>query len=91
MNVFDGILLASGGLDSTVLAYELERRKKNIILLFIKYGQHCHEIELSSLKKLAPKRFLDNIVVINIGDIYKESNSRMIKEADLWNDKIKQL
>ena len=42
---YDGLLLASGGMDSTVLAYDLANKKQNIIILFIDYGQHCKEKE----------------------------------------------
>ncbi len=89
MHEFDGILLASGGMDSTVLAYDLEYKKQNILLLFLDYGQHCAQKEYETLKKVAPKKFKKNIKIIRIGDIYKESNSRMIIEANLWADKVK--
>lgn len=85
---FDGVLLASGGMDSTVLAYNLAQQQMNIILLFLDYGQHCIQQEYETLKTVAPAIFKDNIKVIKIGDIYKESNSRMIKEANLWTDNI---
>ena len=87
MNV-DGVLLASGGMDSTVLAYDLARRKKKIILLFLDYGQHCASKELNTLKSVAPQEYRENIRIIRIGDIYKESKSRMIVEADLWKDDV---
>ena len=38
MNQYDGLLLASGGMDSTVLAYMLEKENKNVLILFINYG-----------------------------------------------------
>ena len=41
MNNYDGVLLASGGMDSTVLAYDLASKGLNIIILFLDYGQHC--------------------------------------------------
>lgn len=88
MGVFDGVLLASGGMDSTVLAYCLEKEGKNIIPLFLNYGQHCVNKEYDTLKQVLPNKFKDNIKVIKIGDIYKDSNSRMIKEANLWVDNV---
>lgn len=84
----DGVLLASGGMDSTVLAYDLARKKEKIILLFLDYGQHCSAKELSTLKSVAPSEYKDKIRIIRIGDIYKESNSRMIVEANLWKDDV---
>lgn len=86
MEIYDGVLLASGGLDSTVLAYKLEAENKNIIPLFLDYGQHCMNTEYDTLVRVVPKRFKSNIRILKISDIYKESNSRMIKEADLWKD-----
>ena len=50
MSAYDGVLLASGGMDSTVLAYDLANRKQNIILLFLDYGQHCKETEYENCK-----------------------------------------
>lgn len=88
MSEFEGVLLASGGMDSTVLAHWLEQDQKNIILLFLDYGQHCRDKELDVLKNVAPIRFKDNIRIIQIGDIYRNSNSRMIKEANLWIDNV---
>ena len=45
MAIYDGILLASGGMDSTVLAYDLAQKGEKVILLFLDYGQHCAEKE----------------------------------------------
>lgn len=88
MSNFDGVLLASGGMDSTVLAYDLASKGKNIILLFLNYGQHCAKKEYETLKNVLPDIYEDNVRIIKLGDIYKESNSRMIKEANLWVDSI---
>jgi len=88
MEMHDGVLLASGGMDSTVLAYDLAQKNKDIILLFLDYGQHCVKKELETLKSVTPNRYKDNIRIIKIDDIYKESHSRMIVEANLWTDNI---
>ena len=88
MSNYDGVLLASGGMDSTVMAYDLAEKGKNIILLFIDYGQHCVEKELETLKYVLPERYKNNIRIIQIRDVYKESGSRMIVEANLWVDTI---
>jgi len=88
MKSYDGILLASGGMDSTVLAYDLAQKDENILLLFLDYGQHCAKKELETLRKVLPKKYKDNLRIIKIADIYKESNSRMIIEANLWTDNI---
>lgn len=85
---YDGLLLASGGMDSTVLAHDLERQGKSILVLFLDYGQHCAKTEYETLVRLMPEAYKDNIKILNIGDIYKESHSRMIVEADLWVDSV---
>lgn len=85
---YDGVLLASGGLDSTVLAYKLEAENKNIIILFLDYGQHCMKKEYETLLHVIPEKYKEQIRIIKVGDVYKESNSRMIKEANLWNDTV---
>ena len=88
MTNYDGVLLASGGMDSTVLAYDLANQGQNIVLLFLDYGQHCAKTELETLKRVVPPQFENNTRIIKIGDIYKESNSRMIVEANLWVDNV---
>lgn len=85
---FDGVLLASGGLDSTVLAYDLLSEGKSIVPLFLRYGQHCAVKEYDTLCKLMPREYQENIEIINIEDIYAHSKSRMIIEANLWEDEI---
>lgn len=86
--IFDGVLLASGGMDSTVLSYYLKKQNCAILPLFLDYGQHCRDKEYRTLKSVIHEDFRNDIQIIRIGDIYKESNSRLIKEANLWNDSI---
>lgn len=86
--IFDGVLLASGGMDSTVLAYKLLREGKNILPVFINYGQHCANTEYERFLKLLPNSFLKNHEKINIADVYKHSKSRMIRETNLWEEEI---
>lgn len=87
-NSFNCLLLASGGMDSTVLAYKLAKEKKKAIILFIDYGQHCKEKEYQTLLQVLPVEYADNVRVIKIGDVYRESSSRMIIEANLWEDNV---
>lgn len=88
MEAYDGVLLASGGMDSTVLAYDLAQKGQRIVLLFLDYGQHCVEMEWETLKRVSPQLYKNDIRIIKIGDVYKESQSRMIIEANLWADNI---
>jgi 7-cyano-7-deazaguanine synthase len=84
----DGILLASGGLDSTTLAYWMQEEGIDFVPLFINYGQHCAETEFLTLKNVIPKSKLSKIEVIDVSQIYKKSKSKFIQEADLWNESI---
>lgn len=88
MAKFDALLMASGGLDSTVMAYWLKEQGKNVLPLFIDYGQHFKEEEYKTLNKVIPKEFKEGIRIIRVSDIYKNSKSRMIDEPDLWNDDV---
>lgn len=84
----DGILLASGGLDSTTMAYWLKKENINFIPLFIDYGQHCVNTELETLKKVLPESHTNLIETVDVKSIYKHSNSRFIKPAKLWEEEI---
>ena len=75
-------------MDSTVLAYKLAKERKKVIVLFIDYGQHCRDKEYRTLLKVIPPEYINNVRIIRIGDVYKESNSRMIIEANLWEDSV---
>ena len=86
--LYDAVLLCSGGLDSTTLAFWLLKNKINFLPLFLNYGQHCAQTELNKLEELLPTDYNRNVVSINISDIYLESNSRLIKEANLWKEKV---
>ncbi|QRM90327.1 7-cyano-7-deazaguanine synthase [Lacinutrix sp. WUR7] len=82
------ILLASGGLDSTTMAYWLLDKGIDFIPLFIKYGQHCVDTELETLKSVLPKTHIDRIEIIDISSVYKYSKSKFINEANLWEEEI---
>jgi 7-cyano-7-deazaguanine synthase len=84
----DGILLASGGLDSTTLAYWLLNQGIQFVPVFIDYGQHCALTELESLRKVLPRSHTDKIEIIDIKSVYKYSRSRFIQAADLWSEPI---
>ncbi|NMF01137.1 hypothetical protein HF838_23340 [Aneurinibacillus aneurinilyticus] len=80
--------MASGGLDSTVLAYWLREKGKNVLPLFINYGQHCTKTERETLERLLPTEYVESIRTVNISDIYINSKSRMIVEPNLWEDDV---
>ncbi len=84
----DGILLASGGLDSTTMAFWLLNKGIDFVPLFLNYGQHCAETEFETLKKVLPSTHLSKIEYIDIKAIYSKSKSRFIKAANLWEEQI---
>jgi queuosine biosynthesis protein QueC len=85
---YDALLLASGGLDSTVLAYKLLAEGKKIMPVFLRYGQHFADTEFNTLLNVLPPKLLSHVKVINIEDIFKNSESRMIIEPNLWLDVV---
>jgi 7-cyano-7-deazaguanine synthase len=84
----DGVLLASGGLDSTTMAYWLLDHGINFTPLFINYGQHCAQTEYETLKKVLPISHRDRIETVDIQSVYKRSNSKFIKPASLWEENV---
>ena len=78
----------SGGLDSTTLMYQFVKQGVDFTPLFINYGQHCAEHELETLRKVIPAQYADKIEIIDVSSIYKYSQSRFIKPANLWEDEV---
>ncbi len=81
------LLLASGGLDSTTVAYELASKGVHVVPLFFDYGQHCAEIEWNRVNEVLPVD-MQRPERFNISDIFRGSQSRLIREADLWKDQV---
>lgn len=81
------MLLASGGLDSTTLAYKLVSRGTIVYPLFLDYGQHCAEKEWKTCQEVLQGRTLKPEKVL-IADIYRGSSSRLIVEPDIWQDSV---
>jgi 7-cyano-7-deazaguanine synthase len=82
------VLLASGGLDSTVLAYWLASRGTDVRVAFLDYGQHCVETEFRTLQEVIPTTFRSTIQRINVSSVFRSSGSRLIQQADLWSDPL---
>ena len=88
MNLQPGVILVSGGLDSTTLCYLFLKNDVEFIPLFIDYGQHCKETELERIKKVLPEKVLQKLEIINVSDIYKHSKSKFINPPNLWEENI---
>ncbi|WP_029281358.1 7-cyano-7-deazaguanine synthase [Pedobacter sp. R20-19] len=84
----DGILLASGGLDSTTMAYWLLDKGIDFVPLFLNYGQHCADTEFETLKTVLPESYKGKVEYVDIQSIYSRSESRFIKPANLWEEEI---
>jgi 7-cyano-7-deazaguanine synthase len=82
------VLLASGGLDSTTLAYWLAAKDIPFTPLFIDYGQHCKQTEFETLKRVLPEQVMSLVETVRIGDIYRSCRSRLIAAPDLWSEQV---
>lgn len=82
------VLLASGGMDSTTLAYWLEARSIPFTPLFLDYGQHCVDREYQALLELLPRSAVGSTTRVCVADVYRGSDSRLIVEADLWTERV---
>jgi 7-cyano-7-deazaguanine synthase len=84
----DALLLCSGGLDSTTVAYWLRERGVGVVPIFFDYGQHCAEKEWVTLRRVLPREGVSPPTRIDISGIFSGSRSRLIREADLWTDHV---
>jgi 7-cyano-7-deazaguanine synthase len=82
------LLLCSGGLDSTTLAYWMRERDIEIIPIFLDYGQHCVEKEWKTLTDVLPSNGVLPPERIDVSGIFRGSKSRLIVEPDLWNEPV---
>ena len=82
------VLLASGGLDSTTLAYQLRDEGLEVVPLFIDYGQHCALTELSTLRAVLPADVTTHIACVDVSDVYAGTASWLISEPNLWEDDV---
>jgi 7-cyano-7-deazaguanine synthase len=82
------VLLCSGGLDSTTLAYWLQAQNISFVPLFIDYGQHCALKEYQTLNQVLPMNVLSQVEKLDLSSIYRGCSSRLISEANLWKEKV---
>ena len=82
------VLLCSGGLDSTTIAYQLAERSVDFVPLFVDYGQHCAATEKEALERVLTDKCPRPIEVIDVSGVYHRAESRMVREADLWVEKV---
>ncbi|AQV99270.1 7-cyano-7-deazaguanine synthase (plasmid) [Cupriavidus necator] len=82
------LLLASGGLDSTTVGYQLFSAGIDVVPVFFDYGQHCVDTEWSRVNEVLPGA-MRRPERYDISDIFRDSPSRLIREADLWSEEVK--
>ena len=82
------LLLASGGLDSTTVAYQLAAASVEVEPVFFDYGQHCVDVEWRRVNEVLPSE-MQRPVRVDISDIFQGSHSRLIREANLWTEAVK--
>jgi len=82
------VLLCSGGLDSTTLAYWMRERGLEVVPIFFDYGQHCAETEWQTLARVLPSVGVRRPERINVSGIFQGCRSRMIVEPDLWYEHV---
>lgn len=64
------ILLSSGGLDSTTVAYHLQYEGAHVLPIFLDYGQHCVEMEWDRVNEVLPPS-MQRPERLDISDILK--------------------
>ena len=79
--------MASGGLDSTTVAYQLVELGIEVHPIFFDYGQHCAQREWQTALEVLPST-LPRPEKIHLSDLFVGSKSRLISEADLWKDDV---
>lgn len=82
------MLLCSGGLDSTTVAYWLREQQISVVPIFFDYGQHCVETEWATLSRVLPAEGVAPPRRIDIAGIFAGSRSRLIQEPDLWTEHV---
>jgi len=82
------LLLCSGGLDSTTLAYWMQEQDFKPFPLFLDYGQHCVEKEWETLRQVLPSEGVLAPVRLDVSGIFRSSRSRLIVEPNLWDEHV---
>src|SRR4051794_22820793 len=83
------LLLSSGGLDSTTVAYWLADKEIPFQPVFFDYGQHCVDKEWQTLQSVLPP--FDHVlpaVRVSISAIYQPATSILVAEPNLWTERV---
>lgn len=82
------LLLCSGGLDSTTLAYWLREHDVELVPIFLDYGQHCADKEWDTLRQVLPTEGVLAPERIDVSGVFSGSRSRLIVEPNLWSEHV---
>ncbi|QXE10308.1 MULTISPECIES: 7-cyano-7-deazaguanine synthase [Pseudomonas] len=82
------LLMASGGLDSTTVGYQLVAEGVEVVPIFFDYGQHCAALEWERVNEVFPS-VMEPPERYNISEVFRGSQSRLIREANLWTEEVK--
>jgi len=74
-------------LDSTTVAYQLHAEGIFVHPVFFDYGQHCVEMEWARVNEVLPPTMPGPERIV-ISDVFRGSSSRLIQEANLWQDAV---
>ena len=80
--------MASGGLDSTTVGYQLVAEGVEVVPIFFDYGQHCAALEWERVNEVFPS-VMEPPERYNISEVFRGSQSRLIREANLWTEEVK--
>jgi 7-cyano-7-deazaguanine synthase len=80
--------MASGGLDSTTVGYQLVAEGVEVVPIFFDYGQHCAALEWERVNEVFPS-VMQPPERYNISEVFRGSQSRLIREANLWTEEVK--
>jgi 7-cyano-7-deazaguanine synthase len=80
------VALTSGGIDSTVMTYWLERKGSDVFPLFVDYGQRAAARELTALKQVLPRPLRRKLAIMQIPQVGRASASQLVggPAKDFW-------
>lgn len=82
------VALTSGGLDSTVLVYDLHAQGYDVLPTFVDYGQHCACAEREALTAILPRALRDRVHEVDMHSVFAGSSSRLLHAANLWVEDV---
>ena len=79
-------VLASGGLDSTVLLWWLHHHSVAVAPIFVNYGHAAAEQELLTLRSVTPSGM--EVIEVPVDGVYGDLDSPSLRARDLWSETV---